>query len=258
LGPHCGRSGSHSRGPVHTRGGPGPTWRSGPYIQGSGTLSWGSRLTVDALEYITFFGHVAALEPPTWLGRMLLLAQSSHPRLGRVTAWPHAKLLYHATKDSRMGIASSYCSKGYPSFRIPTVAPRPTSGEDANLQVGAKACTSLQHGLIGDWRAVSMRLLTYSPSIRLRSRQLPYLSPRLTDPRPPRLVVSLGHARGASIPLHWFKKLPSVFYHGLEEAHYRRVRRFALSAPGIRHPRSMTHEPRPPCHRLGCCLLRRR
>jgi hypothetical protein len=115
-----GGSGSHSRGPVRTRGGPGPTWRSGPYIQGSGTLPWGSGFTIDALEYITFSGHVAAQEPPTWWGRMLLLAQSSHPRLGRVTAWPHAQFLYHATKDSHVGTASSYCSKGYPSFRVPT------------------------------------------------------------------------------------------------------------------------------------------
>jgi hypothetical protein len=126
LGPHCGRSGphtrgpgSHSRGPVRTCGGPGPTWRSRPYIRGSSTLPWGSGLTVDALEYITFLGHVAAPEPPTWWGRMLLLAQSSHLRLGRVTAWPHAQLLYHATKDSRVDTASSYCSKGYPSFRVP-------------------------------------------------------------------------------------------------------------------------------------------
>jgi hypothetical protein len=69
---------------------------------------------------------------------MLLLAQSSHPRLGRVTAWPHAQLLYHATKDSHVGTASSYCTKGYPSFRVPTVAPGPISGEDASLQVGSK------------------------------------------------------------------------------------------------------------------------
>jgi hypothetical protein len=58
--PHTGGSGSHSRGPVHTRGGLGPTWRSRLYIQGSGTFSWGSGLTVDALEYITFSGHMAA------------------------------------------------------------------------------------------------------------------------------------------------------------------------------------------------------
>jgi hypothetical protein len=64
LGPHCGwfethtgRSRSHSRGPV-TRGGPGPTWRSELYIQGSGTFPWGFGLTVDALEYITFSGHM--------------------------------------------------------------------------------------------------------------------------------------------------------------------------------------------------------
>jgi hypothetical protein len=145
LGPYCGRSGphtrgsgSHSRGPVRTRGGPGPTWRSKLYIQGSGTFPWGSRFTVDALEYITFSGHVAAPEPPTWWGQALLLVQSSRPRLGRVMVWSHVQVLYHATKDSRVGTASSYSSKGYPSFRVPTLAPGPTSGEDVSLQVGPK------------------------------------------------------------------------------------------------------------------------
>jgi hypothetical protein len=137
-GPHTGWSGSHSRGLVHTRGGFGPTWRSELYIQGSGTFPWGSRLTVDALECITFSGHVAAPEPPTWWGQALLLAQSSRPRLGRVMVWSHVQLLYHATKDNRVGTASSYSSKGYPSFRVPTVAPGLTSGEDASLQVGPK------------------------------------------------------------------------------------------------------------------------
>jgi hypothetical protein len=47
-------------------------------------LPMGSGLTVDALECITFSGHVAAPEPPTWWGQVLLLAQSSRPRLGRV------------------------------------------------------------------------------------------------------------------------------------------------------------------------------
>jgi hypothetical protein len=115
-----GGSESHSRGPVRTRGGHGPTWRSGLYIQGSDTFPWGSGLTVDALEYITFSGHVAALEPSTWWGQVLLLAQSSRPRLGRVMAWSNIQLLYHATKDSRVGTESSYSSKGYPSFRVPT------------------------------------------------------------------------------------------------------------------------------------------
>jgi hypothetical protein len=116
---------------------------------------------------------------------------------------------------------------------------------------GTKACTSPQHGLIGDWRAILVRLLTHSPSIRLRSHQLPYPSPRLTDPRPPRLVVSSGHAQGASLLLHWFKILPSVFCSGPKEAHYRRARRFALSAPEARRTNRMTCGPRPPCHRLG-------
>jgi hypothetical protein len=30
------------------------TWRSGLYIQGSGTFPWRSKLTIDVLEYITF------------------------------------------------------------------------------------------------------------------------------------------------------------------------------------------------------------
>jgi hypothetical protein len=98
----------------------------------------GVGLTVDALEYITFSGHVAALEPPTWWGQTLLLAQSSRLRLWRVMVWSRVQLLYHATKDSRVGTGSSYSSKGYPSFRVPTVAPGPTLGEDTSLQVGPK------------------------------------------------------------------------------------------------------------------------
>jgi hypothetical protein len=70
---------------------------------------------------------------------------------------------------------------------------------------GAKACTLPQHDMIGDWHAVLARLLTRPLSIRLQSRQLSYLSPRLTDPWPPHLVVSSGHAWGASLPLPWFK-----------------------------------------------------
>jgi hypothetical protein len=46
--------------------------------------------------------------------------------------------VYRVTRDSRAGTVPSYCSKGYPYFRVPTVAPGPTSGEDTSLQVGAK------------------------------------------------------------------------------------------------------------------------
>jgi hypothetical protein len=56
--------------------------RSGLYIQGSSTFPWGSGLTIDTLEYIIFSGHVVAPEPSTWWGRVLLLAQSSHSKLG--------------------------------------------------------------------------------------------------------------------------------------------------------------------------------
>jgi hypothetical protein len=73
-----------------------------------------------------------------WWGQALLLAQSSRPRLGRVMAWSHIQLFYYATKNSRVGTASLYSSKGYPSFKVPTVAPEPSSGEDASLHVGPK------------------------------------------------------------------------------------------------------------------------
>jgi hypothetical protein len=46
--------------------------------------------------------------------------------------------VYHVTRGSRMGTALSLYSKGYPYFRVPTVAPGPTSGEDVSLQVGPK------------------------------------------------------------------------------------------------------------------------
>jgi hypothetical protein len=38
----------------------------------------------------------------------------------------------------RTGVASSYCRRGYPCFKVPTVPPEPTSGEGASLQVGPK------------------------------------------------------------------------------------------------------------------------
>jgi hypothetical protein len=46
--------------------------------------------------------------------------------------------VWHMTRDSRMDSTPSYCSKGYSYFRVPTVAPRPASGEDMSLQVGPK------------------------------------------------------------------------------------------------------------------------
>ena len=46
--------------------------RSGLYIKGYDTLPWGSRLTVEALGYITFSRHVTAPDPPMWWGQALL------------------------------------------------------------------------------------------------------------------------------------------------------------------------------------------
>jgi hypothetical protein len=50
----------------------------------------------------------------------------------------------YVTWRCRMGATSSYCRRGYPYFKVPTVAPGPTSGEGASLQVGPKpvSCVS--------------------------------------------------------------------------------------------------------------------
>jgi hypothetical protein len=52
--------------------------------------------------------------------------------------WPHGDPgaihvvesgdVHHVTRDSRVGTTSSCCRKGYPCFRVPTVALGPTSG----------------------------------------------------------------------------------------------------------------------------------
>ena len=41
-------------------------------------------------------------------------------------------------RGCRTGAASSYCRRGYPCFKVPTVALGPASGEDVSLQVGPK------------------------------------------------------------------------------------------------------------------------
>jgi hypothetical protein len=72
--PIRGGSGSHSRGPVCTRGGPGPNLEVRTVYPGVRHFPMGSGLTVDVSEYITFSGHVAAPDPPMWWDQALLLA----------------------------------------------------------------------------------------------------------------------------------------------------------------------------------------
>ena len=48
-------------------------------------------------------------------------------------------VVYHATRGSRMGTAPSHCSKGYPCFRVPTVAPGPTCRLVSSTEVGLEA-----------------------------------------------------------------------------------------------------------------------
>jgi hypothetical protein len=132
-------------GPNPTRRGPGPVpgvrfvpaevldpaLRSSPCMQGSGTFPWGSGPTVDNLEDNVFSGHVAALEPSTWWGRVLFTTQLE------IAAWtPHLHTVVRGTPVS-----------GYRQW-----PPGPPQGS-------IRACRWGQ-SLFGDWRAASMHLLT--------------------------------------------------------------------------------------------------
>jgi hypothetical protein len=99
-------------GPDPTQRGPGPVpgvrfapaevldliWRFGLYMQGSDTFLWGPDPLLIPWRILSSLA--------TWWPR-------SRPRGGSVA-------VYHASKDNRVGIASSYCSKGYPCFRVLT------------------------------------------------------------------------------------------------------------------------------------------
>jgi hypothetical protein len=95
------------------------TRRPGLYIQGSSTSTWGSGPAGDAPEYAALW-TCGGTGPAQVVRSVLLLAQSSRPTLGRVMVWSHVQSFYHTTKGSHVGTASSYSSKGYPSFRVPT------------------------------------------------------------------------------------------------------------------------------------------
>jgi hypothetical protein len=77
--------------------------------------------------------------------------------------------VYHATRYSRVGTASSYCSKGYPCFRVPTVVPGPTLGEDTSLQVGPK----LDWRLARRFRALADVITASLPSVTPTATSVP-------------------------------------------------------------------------------------
>jgi hypothetical protein len=105
------------RGPVCTRGGSGPCPEVQSVYAGVRHFPMGVRI-----HYL-------------YLGGFCLLWPRSDPGAVHVVG---SGDVYHETRDSRMGTVTSHCSKGYPCFRVLTVAPRPTSGEETSLQVGPK------------------------------------------------------------------------------------------------------------------------
>jgi hypothetical protein len=64
LGPHCGWPGPYTGVRFAHVEVLDQTWRPEQYIQGSDTFPWGSGLTGDISEYVTFSRHMAALDLP--------------------------------------------------------------------------------------------------------------------------------------------------------------------------------------------------
>jgi hypothetical protein len=77
--------------------------------------------------------------------------------------------VYHATRDSRMGTVPSHYSKGYPCFKVPTVAPGPTSREDTSLQVGPKPGWRL----VRRFRALADVITASPPSVTPTATSVP-------------------------------------------------------------------------------------
>jgi hypothetical protein len=138
-------------------------------------LSRGGRPTIDTMEYIVSSGHVAAPMLPTWRGQALFATWLE------AAAWT---LRLHT-------VVRGTSNSGYRQW--PSGPPQ-----------GRKRACRWGQSLIGDWHAASVRLLTQLLPVRLWSRQLSCLSPRLADPWSPHLMVLLSHVRGALMPLHWF------------------------------------------------------
>jgi hypothetical protein len=76
-----------------------PAWWSGPHMQGSDTFPWGP-------------------DPPLISWGYCLPWSRGDPGAIHVMG---SGTVYHTTRDSRAGTVPSYCSKGYPCFRVPTV-----------------------------------------------------------------------------------------------------------------------------------------
>jgi hypothetical protein len=113
-------------------------WGSGLYIRGSDALPWGSGplLTPWSISPSLDMWRLRT-RPCGGVGRRC------GPRVaaqdwGKSWSGPTHSTFTTRLSDSRVGTVSLYSSKGYPSFRVPTVAPGPTLGEDASLQVGPK------------------------------------------------------------------------------------------------------------------------
>jgi hypothetical protein len=105
--------------------------------KGPGMLTWASRTVIR--------GPGCAYRGPVLpRGGLVQLIHSGMYHLSSPRGAPWAVhvagsgVVLHAARYRRTGTVSSYCSKGYPWFRVPTVAPGPASGEDTSLHVEPK------------------------------------------------------------------------------------------------------------------------
>jgi hypothetical protein len=121
------------------------TWRSWTNLEGSDCIPRGPALSHGGPDSLLMSWSIS-LSLDTWRLRTRPcggVRRCCGPRVvarGWGESWfgPTHSTFTTRLRDRRVGTVSLYSSKGYPSFRVPIVAPRPTSGEDASLQVGPK------------------------------------------------------------------------------------------------------------------------
>jgi hypothetical protein len=141
-----------------TMGGPDPIQGGPNPFQGSGSHTWrswtklGGPGRIYSCPALSHGGSDSLVMPQNMPLSLDMWRYRTHPCSGvRCCCWPRVVARgwgeswpgpTYSSFTTRLKIAAwvlcLYSSKGYPSFRVPKVAPGPTSGEDVSLQVGTK------------------------------------------------------------------------------------------------------------------------
>jgi hypothetical protein len=108
---------------------PGP----GPYSEGPGAYMRDPTCPLGSSGLVSIGVRRPSAEVRTYRCTLGSLIFPCHAVLPTLPMWWGRVLLPVRPGGCRTGVASSYCRRGYPCLKVPTVAPGPTSGEGASL-----------------------------------------------------------------------------------------------------------------------------